>query len=214
MPGQRRKTVPTSKDVDRLINGPQTMPTEEDIRRAELNRRRAINRAVKEITALFVGLEDMTPVERMAAYLAAGRLLRRVLEDELTYGPSGVTDITTRVPHLLTPMRAYQVLGLADRGDAVCAALLEETATPMDDGRPLGPGHWAWVFRACSQDAPAGDDERFRAELAWLRRESPSEAVLEHIAQVLDRERERELDEIREAVVSAAEGVRGAVGCW
>lgn len=160
----------------------------------------AVGKMAKQIAAKFKGFDLKSPSEQMATYFAVGHDLQGVVMDEATYGPRVIADIASRVSHLRNEVYAYGVINLSDCDDAERAFIFEENATPMDNGLPLSPGHWRWVFRACSPARPADDEERFRRELAWIRRESPSEAFLEHVEQVLDREHEGELDDIRERV--------------
>ena len=140
----------------------------------------------------------------MATYFDVGQKLRRVVDSEWEYGSTAIIDMAARVPQLRSEEYAYQVMRMSDMDDDVRDFILGETAVLMDDGQPLTLGHWMWVFRACSPDHPTENEEQFRRELAWLRRESPSEAVLGHVAQVLDRVHEREQDELREHVRQAS----------
>lgn len=164
----------------------------------------AIKKVTKRIAATFEGFDRKPPAEQMAVYFAVGDILRAVVMDEATYGPRGDADIASRVSHLGTEERTCFVLALGDCDEGERTFILEETATPTEKGQPLTVGHWRWVFRACSPDRPAENEERFRRELAWVRRESPSEAVLEHVARVLDGEHQRELDELRKRAREAS----------
>ncbi|QDU21737.1 hypothetical protein [Urbifossiella limnaea] len=172
---------------------------------------RATAKLVREIAAHFKDFDRRPPAEQMATYFAVGLDLGPVVMDQVTYGPRGIADIASRVSHLGTEERASWVMSLGHIDEEDRAFILEEAATPMDNGQPLTLGHWRWVFRACSPERPAGNEEQFRRELAWLRRESPSEEVLEHIEEVLDREHEREQDELREQVREAASHLLGAL---
>ena len=91
--------------------------------------------------------------------------------------------------------RAYLVMKMSDVDDDVRDFILGEAAEPMGNGQPLGPAHMAWAFTAVSRGR-VEDMELVRAELAWLRRESPSEAVIERFIQVV----EGVLDDFRDRV--------------
>ncbi len=169
--------------------------------------RRATDTAAKKIAALFVGSETMTPEERLAAYLAAGREIQRVRECELTYGPNRMAELASRVPELGNVGRAAWLAWFSYCNDELWPYFAAAVAAPMGNGRPLLLGHWMWAVRACSPNGERLDFERFEAELAWLRREAPSEEVLEHIVGVLDDERWRAEEEERDELRKQLEGV-------
>jgi len=85
------------------------------------------------------------------------------------------------------------------RGDEIQEFMLKETATPMDNGKHLTLGHWLWLFHHQSQRSEVEQDAWLGRELAWLRKESPAAAVLEHVDAVLEDEHKREMDQLRES---------------
>lgn len=159
---------------------------------------KAINKLAKVIASELKGIGRKSPVEQMAIYFAIGHKLSVMVEDEAKYGSNAVADVVACVPQLKTEAYAYRIMNLSRRDDEGRDFMLKETAVPMADGRPLTPTHWCWLFGHQPHGTPTEQDEWLGRELEWLRQESPSEAVLEHLEAVLAEKYQREMDQIRE----------------
>lgn len=185
---------------------------------------KATKKLAKQIAAEIKNIESKTAVEQMATYFTIGWHLRKMVEGwEAECGPTALQDLVALVPHLKTEEYAYRLMALTDHDEEIRGFMLEETATPMGNGQHLTPDHWGWLFRHQPEEASteqdqwsrrgfrpfphqpkeASVDEKgqwLRRELAWLRKESPSAAVLEHVEEILRAEHERETDRFRESV--------------
>lgn len=75
----------------------------------------------------------------------------------------------------------------------------------MDNGQHLTIGHWSWLMKQSSRATWSERERRLIDELAWLRRESPSAAVIEHIEKLQEERsrpaRERAEEELSEAIM-------------
>lgn len=164
---------------------------------------KATNKMAMRIAGLLKGFDRKTPVEQMVTYLTVGEKLACMVEDEREYGSKAVADVVSLVPQLKTEEYAYGIMNLSRRDDEAREFMLKETATPMGDGKPLALGHWLWLARHQPDWSEAERDAWLGRELAWLRKESPSAAVLEHVEAVQGAEYQREVDEIRKSVEDA-----------
>jgi hypothetical protein len=96
----------------------------------------------------------------------------------------------------------------------------------MSNGQRLTLDHWVWLFRHQPEEASIDNDQRLRREirlfrhrpketpadeksqwlhreLAWIRKEPPSAAVLVHVEEILEAEHQREVDRVRECMRDA-----------
>jgi len=153
----------------------------------------ATNEMAKRIAAMLKDIDRKPPVEQMATYLAIGEKLACMVERS----SPAVADVVSLVPQLRTEW--YGIMELFRRGDEIQEFMLKETATPMDNGKHLTLGHWLWLFHHQSQRSEVEQDAWLGRELAWLRKESPAAAVLEHVDAVLEDEHKREMDQLRES---------------
>ena len=189
---------------------------------------KSTKKLAKKIAAEFKNLRGKTPAEQMAAYFTIGEyLMEAVAGDEVDYGSTPVLDLAMLVPDLKSEESAYRLLCLARCAEDVREFILEETAHPMSNGQHLTPTHWSWLRRHQPQERSAEEEGMPRhgirttrhkpveesvdgselwllRELAWLRKESPSAAALDHIEEILEAEYEREMDRLRESVRDAA----------
>ncbi len=178
----------------------------------------------KEITVKLKGIEKKNPVEQMATYFAIGHKLWEMIDgDEGTYGQEAMLDIVALVPQLKTEQFAYEIMLISCMDEDVHEFILKESATPMSNGLFLTPDHWAWLFRHQPKEASTEEDQwshssfrpfrrQFREtsanekrqwacrELAWLRKESPSVAVLQHVEEILEAKHQLELVRVKESV--------------
>lgn len=165
--------------------------------------KKATEKMAKRIAGMLKGIDRKPPADQMATYLAIGEKLVCMVEDESEYGSTAVMDVVSLVPQLRTEGYAYGIMNLSRRNDEAREFMLKETATPMGDGKSLTLGHWFWLLRHLPGESEAEQDAWLNRELAWLRKESPSAAVLEHLEAVLGAEYQREMDEIRKSVEDA-----------
>jgi hypothetical protein len=203
----------------------------DDKEHKELTVTKAMNKMAKKIAAEIKNMGLKTPAEQMAAYCTIGGHIRDVVwGNETEYGPTPVLDLVARVPELKSEEYALRIMNLSDLwsslGEDVRDYVLEETARPMSNGQYLSPTHWSWLLRHKPEEPSPEEelmpryslrssrhqsnaepvDERgqwLSRELAWIRKESPSAAVLEHVEEILQAEHERETDRLRESVRDA-----------
>ena len=166
----------------------------------------------EELAAGLEGIERKPPAERMALYLATGKEVARVLHTNAwEYGCPSREDLVACVPALGTVGSAVRLMWLADWDRAAHPFILKETAVPMADGKLLTPTHWSWVLRHRSGgDVPVRRDKGVRAELAWVRRESPSGPVLDRVLDLMDAGDERAEERVQEFI----EKVQRALDSW
>lgn len=167
----------------------------------------ATKKVVKAIKSQLKGFDKRSPVEQMAVYFAIGDKLEEVLDDEGTYGATTMKDIVDSVPQLKDVRRAYGIRAISMASETGKEYILEQTAIPMSNGQHLTLGHWLWVMMHEPTGGPAEQEEWLLGELAWLRRESPSETVIEHVERVLEERHDREMKTVREETVQEAIGL-------
>jgi hypothetical protein len=164
---------------------------------------KATNKMAKRIAALTKDIDRKPPAEQLTTYFTVGEKLACMVEDEAEYGPTAVADVVSLVPLLTTETYGYRIMNLSRYGDEAREFMLKETANPMDNGKPLTLGHWFWLFRHRPNGSTAESDAWLRRELEWLREESPSASVLDHVEEVWEGEHEREMDRVRESIQDA-----------
>lgn len=164
----------------------------------------ATEKVARAIASKLRDIDKRTPAAQMAAYFAVGGELQMMVMDQGTFGATAIQDTVERVPQLRDESRAYEVMNLAAEGTAFRKLVREQAAIPMSNGQPLTLGHWIWVMRRNPADNPMEQESWLLDELAWLRKESPSAAVIEHIEEVMaegyERERERSEEMVRKAI--------------
>ncbi len=163
----------------------------------------ATNKMAMRIAGMLKGIDRKPPVEHLATYFSVGDKIACMVEDEAEYGSTAVADVVSLVPQLRNEGYAYEIMNLSRWDDEAREFMLKESATPTDDGMPLTLGHWFWLFRHRPDESEAERDAWLGRELAWLRKESPSVEVLEHVEGVLREKYERETDRIRSSVEDA-----------
>jgi hypothetical protein len=163
----------------------------------------ATKKLAQAIASVLGDNDKRSHVEQMAVYFAIGRALQKMVEDQATYGSTAIVDTVKRVPQLLDENHCYRIMSLSSVGPAVKKLILSENAIPMDNGQPLTLRHWLWVLRHQPWGGRRERKEWLLCELAWLREESPSAAVLEHIEAVLEERHSRELEVAQEKVREA-----------
>lgn len=185
---------------------------------------KSTKKLAKKIAAEFKNMRGKTPVEQMAGYFTIGEyLMEAVAWGEVPYGPRAMLDLVSLVPELKSEEYAYRLLCLARCAEDVREFILEETAHPMSNGQHLTPTHWSWLRRHQPQERSAeeegmprhgirttrrkpveesvdGSEQWLLQELAWLRKESPSAALLEHVEDLLVAKYEHEMDGVRQIV--------------
>ncbi len=159
----------------------------------------ATKKLARAIASQLRDIDKQSPVKQMAIYFATGRKLQEMLGDEGTYGATAIKDTVECVPQLRDENRAYEIMSLSGQGITFKKFVLEQTAIPMSNGQHLTLGHWIWLVWHHPTEDPREQKKWLHGELAWLRRESPSASVIEHIEGVLKQDslRERELAEKR-----------------
>lgn len=170
----------------------------------------ATRKLAEAIARTMRGLDKRTPVEQMVDYFDIGRKLQPVVVDEGTYGPAAMRKIAAFVPELKGEDRVYELrdISMVDRRSK--KFILEQTAIPMANGQHLTVGHWHWLLRHQASANTTEPGGWVVSELAWLRKESPSADVLDHVEEVVARRRDSELEEVQEKVREAV-GLLGSV---
>ena len=163
----------------------------------------AIRKVVRAIKAELRDIDRRSAVEQMAVYIDIGRRLKEVAENERKYGSDAMREIAELVPELKSEGHAYEIRDLAAVGTGGKEYIFEHTALPMSSGMYLSLGHWLWLMRHMSWMNPSEPGVWLCSELAWLRKESPSAEILEHVDAVWEKRHSRELQVAQETVRKA-----------
>lgn len=165
----------------------------------------ATENLAKTIASELLDIDKRTAVEQMATYFAVGRKLQSVPGDARKYGMGAMKEIAGLVSELKDESRVYEIRSLSMVGKTVEDFNFEQAAIPMANRKQLTLDHWLWLMRHLPPGYDQmGQEEWLVDELAWLRRESTSAAVIEHIEKVLaegyERERKRSEEVVQEAI--------------
>lgn len=161
------------------------------------------SKQAKAIASEFKDFDRRSPVEQMATYFAIGQRLQEVLVAPYKYGWDALKEIIERVPQLRDETHAYKIRDISVQDEAVKKLILEQTAILMSNGQHPTLTHWLWVLRQWTRLNPAEQKAWRVRELEWLRRESPSAAVIEHLENVLEERHSWEMAEAKERVQEA-----------
>lgn len=143
-----------------------------------------MNTATKKLAkAVATELQDMdrrSLGEQMAVWLSIGQKLQEMIVDEATYGANAVKEIAG-IPGMKNESHVYAIRSFAMADEPTRKFIVEQTAIPMSNGQPLTLEHWNWLMSHKPRTDPREQERWLLGELAWLRTESPSAAVLNHV---------------------------------
>ena len=173
-----------------------------------------MNAAAKKLAMAIAGElrggGNRSPVEQMTVYLSVGRKLRAGAADPTRYGYDAVREIAAFVPGLGNEERAHGILDLAGVGDGGKKFILEQTATPLGNGKHLTLGHWLWLKKHEGWADPGEGGGWILRQLEWLAKSSPPAAVLERVDGLWEEQLRRERAAARAGI---EEAVRILQGC-
>lgn len=166
----------------------------------------------RKISAHFKGFNELRPAEQMEVYCRVGRELDEVGFSLHFLGRAAVAELMTLLPQVSCPMHLVVMRHLATASEEDREFYLSQAAVPLSNGQPLDLDHWVWVICNGPQESN-GRRKRQERELAWLRREALSGAVIAHIKEVLSGEHDREMEDFRKQVREKL-GELELLACW
>jgi hypothetical protein len=159
----------------------------------------ATKKFAKEIAKDFDRLEKLPPDGQMAALFQIGGEFRRAHISGKRFGSSEISEIVRYEPRLKNAQHVFDLTVWAAQDDEFKNFIIEQTAIPMSNGKHLTFAHWKWLLSYEQFFEESMGEEKWKlAELAWLRKEALSEAVIEHIEVFRKRERVKKREKIEE----------------